>query len=136
MTHSHPVLESAESSWESEIRDLEERARVAFLNADIDTLSGLLAADYVVNSPLDRVHRRAQVLDLLQSGRIRHTTYECEIETIVRHGNVAVVMGSDRVTGPPSGEARRRYTNVWQLDGGRWRAIARHAHLIARGAAG
>jgi hypothetical protein len=40
-----------------------------------------------VNSPLERVNLKAQVLDLLQTGRIRHTSYECEIEHISRHGD-------------------------------------------------
>jgi hypothetical protein len=26
----------------------------------------------------------------------------------------------------------RRYTDVWQLENGRWRGIARHAHVVSR----
>jgi ketosteroid isomerase-like protein len=133
MTHSDSTTDA---TWEPEIRALEEQSRVAFLNGDIETLKGLWADGFIVNSPLDRVHRKAQVLDLLQSGRIRHATYDCEIEHISRSGDVVVVMGHDRVTGPPVGDARRRYTNVWQLENGRWRSIARHAHLVSREAAG
>ena len=95
-------------TWEREIRTHEEEARVA-----------------------------DQVLDLLHAGRIRHGTYECEIEHLSRHGDVVVVMGHDRVTDAPDGNvARRRYTNVWQLQDGRWRSIARHAQLVSRGATG
>jgi ketosteroid isomerase-like protein len=134
MTQSEAATDAA--GWEPEIRALEEQARVAFLNGDVETLEELWADAYVVNSPLDRVHRKTQVLDLLQAGRIRHSTYECEIEHISRYGDVVIVMGHDRVTGPPAGDARRRYTNVWQLDNGRWRSIARHAHVVSRGATG
>ena len=93
---------------------------------DADTLTDLWADDFTVNSPLERVNEKAQVLDLLQAGLIRHTTCECQIEHISRHGDVVVVMGRDRVTDPPDGHVtRRRYTNVWQLQNGQWRTIAR-----------
>jgi ketosteroid isomerase-like protein len=129
-TASDPV--SATPQWEADIRRLEEAARVAFLNADIPALTRLWADTYAVNSPLERINDKGQVLALLQAGRIRHATYECEIEHISRHGDVVVVMGQDHVTGPPAGEARRRYTNVWQLQDGQWRSIARHAQLMTR----
>ena len=128
---------AGDPTWEKEIRGLEEQARLAFLQADTDTLTRLWADDFTVNSPHERVHQKAQVLSLLAAGRIRHTSYECEIEQVSRHGDVVVVMGHDRVTDPPDGAlTRRRYTNIWQLRGGHWRAIARHAQVATRGEAG
>jgi hypothetical protein len=42
-------------------------------------------------------------------------------------------MGVDQVTDPPDGAvSRRRFTNAWRLDGGVWRTIARHAHVVSR----
>ncbi len=117
--------------WEVEIRRLEEEGRAAYLAGDVTTLDRLWAEAFTVNSPLERINDKGQVLELLQSGRIRHATYECWIEHVARHGDVVVVMGRDHVTGPPAGDARRRYTNVWQLQNGRWRTIARHAQLIS-----
>ena len=133
-----PAVASAGApGWEQEIRSLEEQARLAFLQADTDTLTRLWADDFTVNSPHERIHQKAQVLSLLAAGRIRHTTYACEIEQVSRHGDVVVVMGRDRVTDPPDGAlTRRRYTNVWQLREGRWRAIARHAQVATRGETG
>lgn len=132
MTHSI----DAPPDWETEIRRVEEEARVAFLEGDVATLNRLWADDYIVNSPLERLNEKQQVLSLLEAGRIRHETYECEIEHISRHGDVVIVMGHDRVTGPPAGPGRRRYTNVWQLQNGEWRSIARHAQLVSRQSAG
>jgi hypothetical protein len=132
MTQTSTAAETT-PTWEREIRTREEEARIAFLDADIETLNLLWADAYVVNSPLNRVHTKAQLLDLLKAGRIRHTTFECEIEHISRHGDVVVVMGRDRVTDPPEDAiSRRRYTNVWRLENGRWRSIARHAHVVSR----
>lgn len=136
MTHTTAVTGTA-PAWEHEIRQLEAETRVAFLAADIQGLERLWADGYAVNSPLQQVNYRDRVLALLQSGRIRHTAFEYEIEHISRHGDVVVVMGNDRVTDPPDGMiSKRRFTNVWQLQEGRWRAIARHAHVVSREAAG
>jgi len=44
-----------------------------------------------------------------------------------------VVMGGDRVVdGPDRVCTARRFTNLWQLQDGRWRTTARHAHVVAR----
>lgn len=129
MTQTIAPTDVSAPEWEREIRLLEERARRAFLDADIETLNRLWAEAFTVNSPLERINDKRQVLGLLQAGRIRHTTYDCEIEHVSRHDDVVVVMGRDHVTGPPAGTARRRYTNIWQLQNGEWRSIARHAQL-------
>lgn len=47
-----------------------------------------------------------------------------------------LIAGHDRMADPPDGLILRRYTNVWQHEGGRWRSIARHAHVVSREAAG
>ncbi|HEU4563406.1 MAG TPA: nuclear transport factor 2 family protein [Gemmatimonadaceae bacterium] len=122
--------------WERDIRDLEEELRAAFLAADLKALERLFADGYIVNSPLQQVVERERLLMLVGSGRIHHSSSECEIEHITRHGEVVIVMGRDRVTDPPDGViSHRRYTNVWRLEGGRWRSIARHAHVVSREAA-
>ena len=46
-----------------------------------------------------------------------------------RHGDAGVVDGPDRVC------ATRRLAHLWQLEKGRWRSTARHAHVVAREAA-
>ena len=132
-----PAATGSTATWERDIRTREEEARAAFLAADVQALEQLWADGYVVNSPLQQVLEKPRLLALLQSGRIRHSAYECEIEHMSRHGDVVVVMGRDRVADPPDGAvSRRRYTNVWQLENGRWRSIARHAHVVSREIAG
>jgi hypothetical protein len=120
------------SAWEDEIRALEEQGRLAFLAGEAEILKTLWADDLLVNSPLNIINDKSHVLELLRSGRIRHTRDDVEIERVSRFGDVVVVMGSDRVDGPPHGETvDRRFTNVWQLQNGTWVMIARHAQIVA-----
>lgn len=125
------------TAWEESLRAREEQLRVAFLAADIAALDAMLADDYLVNSPLQRVIGKPQLLELLRLGRIRHSAFEVTIECISRSGDVAVVMGHDSVIDPPDGtRSHRRFTNLWQHAGGSWRSIARHAHVVSTEPAG
>jgi Domain of unknown function (DUF4440) len=120
------------TDWEQEIRTLEEQGRLAFLAGDTATLDAMWDSRLLVNSPLNIVNDKAKVLDLLGKGLIRHTRDDVEIEHIARYGDVVVVMGRDTVDGPPSNTlTHRRFTNIWQLQDGAWRMIARHAQVIA-----
>jgi hypothetical protein len=119
------------TDWEQEIRTLEEQSRVAFLAGDVAALDSLMDDRLLVNSPLNIVNDKAKVLELLGKGLIRHTRDEVDIEHIVRYGDVVAVMGRDTVDGPPSNVlTHRRFTNIWQLQDGTWRMIARHAQVI------
>src|SRR4051794_3100112 len=118
MTTIAPALDAA-ADWQHDILTLEEQARAAFLGADIPTLDAMWADGFIVNSPLNMINDKARVIELLRAGRIRHSTYEVAIEQIARHGDVVIVMGRDTVDGPPDNvHVHRRFTNVWQLQGG------------------
>lgn len=83
------------------------------------------------------VNDKNRVLDLLRAGRIRHTMQELTIEYIERYGDDVVVMGRDVIDGPPTSvRTSRQYTNVSQLEDGRWKMIARHAQEVPRPSAG
>ncbi|HEU4698543.1 MAG TPA: nuclear transport factor 2 family protein, partial [Gemmatimonadales bacterium] len=111
-----------------------ERARVAFLAGDVATLDAMWDDRFLVNSPLEVVNDKRKVLGLLAAGVIRHTTDEVTIEQVARYGDVVVVMGRDTVDGPPSHAlTHRRFTNVWQLQDGAWKMIARHAQATSVG---
>jgi hypothetical protein len=121
------------TAWQEQVRVREEEARAAFLAADLPALDALWSDQYAVNSPLQKVVEKQTLFGLLRSGKIRHSEYAFEIEYMSRHGDIAVVMGRDRVVDPPDGVVSdRRYTNIWQLQDGTWRAIARHAHVVGR----
>jgi len=121
------------TSWDAQIRAREEALRLALLNGDLRALDELVSDDYIVNSTQHKVVAKALLLQLVETGRLRHLSYETRIETMRRHGDTVVVMGGDRVVdGPDRVCTTRRFTNLWQLEDGRWRATARHAHVVAR----
>jgi ketosteroid isomerase-like protein len=121
------------NTWEKDVRAREEENRAAFLAADVAALDRLWTDDFLVNSPINVVNGKRQTLALLEAGRIRHTSMTTAIEQMARHGDVVVVMGSDRVTDPPDGTiTHRRFTNLWRLEGGSWRCFARHANAVRR----
>jgi ketosteroid isomerase-like protein len=119
--------------WEQDIRAREEENRVALLAADVAAIDRLWTDDFAVNSPLNLVNDKRRTMALLEAGRIRHTSLTSEIELMTRHGDIVVVMGSDRVTDPPDGTiTHRRFTNLWRLEEGEWRCFARHANAVRR----
>lgn len=132
-----PVPRTDDVSWQNEIRLIEQESCAAFLQADVAALERLWADELLVNSPLQKVLEKKQVIEALRTGRIRHLAYDFEIETLKRHGDIVIVMGRDRVIDPPDDVvSHRRFTNIWRREGENWRAIGRHAHVVSREPAG
>lgn len=118
-------------SWQDEIERLEEESRIAFLAQDIGRLRQLWSENLRVNSPLNRINDRSQVLDLLERGIIRHASLDQHIELMTRHDDVVLVMGHDTVKDAPDGPViTRRFTNVWCASNGSWKLIGRQATRI------
>ena len=123
------IAKSQAAHWRSQIEELQDQSREAFLGRDIARLQSLWAGEFVVNSPMGRVLDRSQALDLLQRGVISHASYDEHVEVIKRHGDAVIVMGHDVITDAPGGPPiLRRFTNVWRAAGGSWQLVARHAH--------
>lgn len=117
---------------EQEIRTLDDSVRKALLARDLDALERLFAGEFVVTNPFHRVLTKAQVIEAVRDGRLRHAAYEREIEYVRVDGDTAIVMGSEVVVddGPT---IHRRYTEVWLRRAERWQVVARHTHVIPEG---
>ncbi|MCO6510428.1 MAG: nuclear transport factor 2 family protein [Aridibacter famidurans] len=129
------ALSSDRLSEEETIRALEAEEAAALLSADTKRLEKLWDDSMVVNSPLNLITKKRDVLDRVSDGRIAYASFERRIESIVVQGSIAVVMGSE--TGVPSpthdlkaARMNRRFTNIWAKKEGAWRQIARHSNLI------
>lgn len=123
------------STAEDEIRSLEEREHRAMLSQDTETLRNIWATDFMVNAPFNRVTLSSEeVIDLVQKGMIKYSSFERNIEGIMIKDDTAITMGSEEVVPlgevPNAGEiVQRRYTNIWKKQEGQWRLIARHANI-------
>ncbi len=130
MTHTAST-NRPQPDWQAEAIALEKENCRAFVGRDIERLNQLWSDDLLVKSPINRVHDKRRVLELLGSGVIAHLSYETDIEVAKRDGDILTVMGSETVINAShSPPVRRRYTNVWRREGDAWRLFLRHANVI------
>jgi len=124
------------SKAEIEIRNLEERERIAMLKHDTVTLQKMWATNFTVNAPFNRVLlSRQELMDMVNKGAIQFTSFSRDIEQVVVKKNIAVTMGSEQVvfTGnvPQAGQTiKRRFTNIWLKQNGVWTLTFRHANNL------
>ena len=122
-------------NWEQEVGIAEERHRNAFLANDVAAIDAMLADDFIVNSPQNRLIEKRELLGMVESGVLAISTFEQDIQSIRRFGSIAVVMGEDRVVyaqpSPAAGRTdRRRFTDLWERRGDTWIFVARQATII------
>lgn len=129
-----PAPSSSNNAWEQQIRAAEERHRMAFLANDASALDAMFSDDFIVNSPQNRLVEKGELLGMVRGGVLAISSFEQKIESIRRFGDIVTVMGEDRVVyaapSPIAGQThRRRFIDIWQLQGDRWRFIARQASI-------
>ena len=125
----------AADSWEADIRAVEEKHRQAFLAGDVPAMEKMFSDQFVVNSPRNTVIGKDELLGMVRKGVLTISEFTQDIDRITRIGDDVFVMGADRVVyvapSPNAGKTdRRRFTDVWRLEGGRWVFIARQATLL------
>jgi ketosteroid isomerase-like protein len=129
--HKHAVR-GQHDDWQAEIASLEEDANQAFLERDLERLGAIFSDELVVNSPINLINDKNQILELLGTGVIGHVSSTIRHELMRRDGDLVIVMGSDAVQNSTTGPMlQRRFTNVWRKEGDRWRLFIRHANVIA-----
>jgi len=119
-----------------EIRKLEMAHAAAIFNGDAEALDNLMDDDVTVNHPTNRiVKEKKELLDLIRQGIIRYTSFDRYPETFLFFKDMVIVMGSEIVVpakgAPNAGKSlKRRYTNVWMNQDGKWRLTVRHANNV------
>lgn len=123
-------------SLREEIRKLDMAHAAAIFGGDAEALNILMDDDVTVNHPTNRiVKEKKELLDLIQQGVIRYTSFERYPETFLFFNNMVVVMGGEIVVPAPGApnegkSLKRRYTNVWMYSNGAWRLTVRHANNV------
>jgi hypothetical protein len=109
------------------------------LTGDANAMRSLMHPNYMVNSPVNQVVRKDQLIKLLSEGKIASESIERTIEATAITGNVGIVMGRETVIPKPNSELglahgvktlERRFTNVFVFDQGNWRLLARQSTVI------
>lgn len=137
LTVVHSQNSSANAAAEAEIRRLEAQQIEFLMNGKLDEIKKNWAADYTVNNPFNVVQDAAT--GPIQTGVLTYSKFERNIEKVLVHDSVVIVMGNELVVPKtaPKGSShdtdqpiKRRFTNVWMRMDGKWLMIARHASNI------
>ncbi len=123
---------------EQKIRQLELAESDAVVSSDEAALEKLWAEDFTVNNPQNQISRgRKDVLELVRSGRLKYSSFVREIESVGFYDDMVIVMGLEIIV--PTGDnskagqtIRRRYTNIWMKQKGKWLLAVRHANVICQ----
>ncbi len=129
---------SAQSDEElrSHILKLDQAHASAIFSGDAASLDTLMHDDITVNHPTNRiVKEKAELLALIRKGIIRYSRFERTPESVLFFENMVVVMGNEVVVpakgAPNAGKVlKRRYSNFWMLNNGRWQLTVRHANNL------
>jgi ketosteroid isomerase-like protein len=103
---------------------------------DHAAFAALLAKDLVVNNPQNSISIRGATGRRNTSGLISYSSYVRSVEYAGMLGEMVLLMGDERVVpkgdSPMAGkEVRRRFTDVWKMEGGQWVLTARQATIVA-----
>ena len=119
-----------------QIRKLDMAHAEAIFKGDKAALLELLPDDSTVNHPTNRiVQEKTELLKLIDDGVIRYSRFERRPERFLFYRGLVVVMGDETVVPAPGAPnegkvLRRRYTNAWMQQDGKWRLAFRHANNV------
>ena len=93
--------------------------------SDVRRFEELLSDDFLNSNPdgslVDRAHFLQQIGKLAAVANLK-----CEDVRIRLIDDVAIVHGRTTYTKPDGQAGAGRYTDIWALQGGRWRCVAAH----------
>ena len=119
---------------EAQIRSIEEKERDALAHSDTGALEQYWDKELIVNAPGGHIRTGSEVLGFVKSGQLKYTSLERQIERIAVRGDLAIVMGAETVVlaaGADAGKTlHRRFTDVFERQGGQWRLIARQSSVM------
>jgi hypothetical protein len=117
--------------------DAEELRNV--LTGDAAAMQVLMHPNYMVNSPVNQIVRKDQLLEPLSKGKIASESIDRTIEATAITDNMGIVMGRETIRPKANSELglvhgvktlERRFTNVFIFKQGKWRLLARQSTVI------
>jgi len=133
------VTPDEEARIRKTVEAIDDEEPVGVLKGDVSALTRIWAADLTVNGPTNQIHRHAaaQLLEMIkQHTGLQYSSFERHREAMVIRRDCVATMGYEIVVPkgsvPDSGKTiNRRYINVYHLEDGGWRLIARQATHVS-----
>jgi len=125
-----PAVQTLAPSTSDELAllQLERDWSAAWLNQDAGVLDGILADSYLENLQ-GKITTKSQLLAEVKSGIYKVESLEASDMRVVVFGDHAVVNGLTASKGVVRGQAiseKRRWTDIYEKQAGRWRAVFTH----------
>jgi len=135
-----PAALAGQGDLEASLRAADAQQLQAIMTRDDKAMATMAHANLRINAPTGRILKREELLSMMASGEIATERFERTPESVTITGNLGVVMGGEIVvptatstSGQMFGAGKtlqRRYTNVYLLEQGAWKFIARHANVV------
>lgn len=110
-----------------QIREYEERLRVAMLHSDVAELDALIDDDLLFVGPGGGVYTKADDLQLHRSGSQRMSQADWLAVEVRSHGTTCITAVTAQLSGTLMGEpfsGRFRYVRTWVQQESVWRVVA------------
>jgi hypothetical protein len=130
---------AAQQPSESNLRAADAEQMRIIVQEDAKAQSEFMHPNYMLNGPANAVKRKPELVAMLARGDIGSERFLRNVEGVAVTGNVGIVMGNEVVTPTatsnlgrlhPGRTLKRRYTNVFIWEDGRWRFLARQASIV------
>lgn len=119
------------------VLDATARMDKAILAHDVSAFGDTFTEDAVVNNPFNKIARKADAVNNLQTRMIDYTSLDRSIEYAATRGTHDVVLMGEE-TLKPVGKARfagktvrRRTTEIWTDESGQWKLAVRQATIYS-----
>jgi Domain of unknown function (DUF4440) len=125
---------------EQQLLELDDQQRQMILSGDAAGMRKLAHPDLHINAPTNEVLGREEFLRRLDQRIIAFENHRRIPEKVYITGDVGIVMGREEVLPTATSESgalfgqrelTRRYTNVYIMENGMWRFLARHANVAS-----
>jgi len=114
------------------VHTLELKWSESYLNRQVETLSSLMADDFVITIEDGSTYGKTGYISHAAAPSLHVEVAEMTDVRVRMHGNTAVVTGAYHERGQDNGKAYEdhdRFTDVWLKTGGKWQVIASHYSL-------
>lgn len=133
------MTEPLDELSEEGLRAADRHQREVMAGRDEQAFAEFLHPNFIINAPHNICGAREQVLSLCQGGAFANRSSHRQIEKSSITGNVGVLMGNEAIT-PADGSLlaawfgpeplKRRFTDVYLFEDGRWTLLARQASVV------